>query len=555
MLQTLSIRNFAIVENLTVSFGPGLNVITGETGAGKSILTGALGLLLGGRADKTLIRSGEETCTVEASFSLTDPDAINAVLEELGLTSCEDGALVLRRVLSTKDSGRALVNDSAITAQGLRRIGELLVDMHGPHDHQSLLSSAFQRDLLDAYGRHHSALDAYSVHYRTLMECRAAMSELEGTDDQRVAEQIDWLTHQIKEIEDAALTPGEDQTIEQEHAVVANAQRILELANGIQNGLTDDEQSAFQILASIQNPLHELAGLLPEAGTWHEEVISVTTQLQELSRTLASRVSKIEGDPVRLQWLEDRLALIHKLKRKFGGSLESVLAHLETSKEKLQALSSRGQRLAELKAEENRIQCLLQIAGKALGQKRRDTASKLARAITKELRPLGFNQGAFDVTLTETEPGAAGMDAVEFLFAPNPGEATRPLRAIASSGEISRVMLAVKSVLADVDGIPVLVFDEIDANVGGEVGTAVGAKLAVVAKHHQVLCITHLPQVAVQGAQHFAVRKEVKGGRTRTLIEPVEANDRVEEVARMLGGKDLTSVTLKHAKELLASHA
>ena len=550
MLQTLRVKNLAIVENIRVDFADGLNVITGETGAGKSVFVGALNLILGERADKSLIRSGEERCGVEATFQLADSDEVDALLEALGLEPCEDGALLIRRIIAASGSGKIMVNDTPATAQALKRLGNLLVDMHGPHDHQSLLSPAFQLDLLDAYGHLWPTRATYETLYAAMRELEARRAELDS-DDTDTAAQIDLLSYQVKEIEDAELENTSEEELEQEHATVANAQRIIELANGTNQALIEGEGNAFDAMAVVQQLLGELHGILPEGEEWQEEAQSIAVQIQELSSTMTSHVQDIDGDPGRLQWLDDRMTLLHKLKRKYGSTVDEILTFLQTAQQRLSDLEMRGERLAALDKELATARKALTKQGKVLSEERAKISGKLAKAVTKALQQLGFAHGAFEVHLAECAPEANGMDAIEFGFAPNAGEEMRPLRAIASSGEISRVMLATKAILAAHDRIPVLVFDEIDSNVGGEMGTAVGAKLATVAETHQVLCITHLPQVAVQGASHYVVSKSVEGGRTRTHIGQIADQERIEEVARMLGGRDLTSVTLKHAEEML----
>ncbi|MEI6563850.1 MAG: DNA repair protein RecN [bacterium] len=551
MLQTLRVRNLALVEDITVEFKAGLNVITGETGAGKSVIIGALGLLLGDRADKGLIRAGTDQCLAEAVFQLSDSEAVDSILDEVGLPPCEDGQLLIRRTLLASGGGKNFINDSSTTSQILKRIGEHLVDMHGPYDHQSLLNTDFQMDILDAFGHLWDQRGVYETAYSAYRALQLQRKELEGANEQDVAHQIELLAFQKKEIEDVAPVEGEDESIAKEQVQVANAQRILELAGGIQTALMEGDSAAFNGLAFAQKGLGELAGLIDEAAAWKELAHSITVQVQDLAETVERFVRNIEGDPGRLQWLEDRMASYHRLKRKFGGSVTAILDHLEKVKIRLNELESRGERLAELDGAIAAACGKVEQAGAKLGKSRRQAATTLAKTITSELRDLGFQHGAFAIDLQGTDPGPSGLDSIEFAFAPNAGEPARPLRAIASSGEISRVMLAVKAVLADHDSIPVLVFDEIDANVGGAMGTAIGTKLDKVGHHHQVLCITHLPQVAVYGKTHFAVGKEVVGGRTRTLISRLDQEARVEEVARMLGGRDLTSVTLKHAKEML----
>ena len=551
MLQTLRVRNLALVEDITVEFKPGLNVITGETGAGKSVIIGALGLLLGERADKGLIRAGADQCLAEAVFQLGDSQAVDAILDEVGLPPCEGGQLLVRRTLLASGTGKNFINDSSTTSQVLKRMGEHLVDMHGPYDHQSLLNTDFQLDILDAFGHLRAARSGYEAAYTALREAQAQRRELAGASEQDVAQQVELLAFQVKEIEDLAPVVGEDDAIAQEQVQVANAQRIIELTGSIQASLMEGDAAAFNGLAFAHKGLAELAGLISAAGEWKEQAHSIMVQTQDLAETVERVARNIDGDPVRLQWLEERMAAYHRLTRKYGGSVVAMLEQRDRARDKLKDLESRGERLSELDQAITVARGKVDQAGTKLSKARRQAAATLAKTITAELKDLGFPHGVFGVELQNGDPTPSGLDSIEFVFAPNAGEPSHPLRAIASSGEISRVMLAVKAVLADHDSIPVLVFDEIDANVGGAMGTAIGTKLDKVGKHHQVLCITHLPQVAVFGKTHFSVAKEVAGGRTRTSISHLNSNERVEEVARMLGGRDLTSVTLKHAKEML----
>ena len=552
MLTSLRVKNLALVENIRVDFKPGLNVITGETGAGKSILIGALNLLLGDRADRTLIRSGEESCGAEAIFHLTDSSDVDAVLEECGLTPCEDGQLIVRRIIKASGASQNLINDGPVTLQVLKRVGELLVDMHGPHDHQSLLSPEFQVDLLDAFGHLWDERAAYEDVFRQIQALEEKRAALAGMGES-VEEQIDLLKYRVKEIEEAAPVEGEEEKVQQEHVMVGNAQRILELSGGVLNALSEGEGSAFDALAGAQKNLEELARLVPEAKAWQEEAHGAAVRIQELCAAIHGLADRVEGDPTRLDWLDQRLATYQRLRKKYAPTVPEILEILRQSKERLHTLETRGEQLAALGAEIEKTKQVLTTHGTALRGKRRAVATKLAEAVTRELRALGFSHGSFSVDLRDSEPRLSGIDDVDFGFAPNVGEPMRPLRAIASSGEISRVMLATKVVLAAHDRIPVMVFDEIDANVGGEMGNAVGRKLAEVAKKHQVICITHLPQVAVFGTNHLAVAKSVHDGRTSTEVQPLAEKDRVEEVARMLGGRDLTSVTLKHAREMIES--
>ena len=551
MLSHLRIRNLAIVDQVQIEFHPGLNVITGETGAGKSMLADALDLVLGGRAGKSVIRAGEAQCQVEASFTLRDTAALDAVLEESGIGGCEDGSLIIRRVIAAAGAGRIVVNDAPATLLILKRLGTLLVDMHGPHEHQSLLDSAFQREVLDAYGRHDKECGTYSETYRALLSLQAARKLLDGPD-QDTAARLDLLAFQIRELEEADLENTSEEDLRQEHTRIANAARILELAGTVGNALLEDEASAFNALTISRRCIPELAALLPEGCDWQTEIESIAIQIKELAAAVGNAARRTEADPERLLWLEDRMALLQRLKRKYGADIPAMLAFLEKTRQQHGDLASRGARMAAMDAQISSARQHLEKAGRALTSARTASATALAKTITGQLRDLGFAHARFTIAVNPAAaPGPDGMDAIDFGFAPNVGEPLRSLKDIASSGEISRVMLAVKAVLAEHDRIPVLVFDEIDANLGGEMGNAVGRKLAAVASSHQVICITHLPQVAVHGNTHFVVSKAVQDGRTRTSIQEAEGEARAEEIARMLGGKDLTSVTLRHAREML----
>ncbi len=550
MLHELSVKNLAIVEAARVGFTPGLNVVTGETGSGKSVLIGALSLLLGERADKGAIRSGATEASVEAHFELVRSRGVDDCLAAVGLPPCEAGQLIIRRTLSTAGSGRCWINDGATTLQTLRTVGELLVDMHGPYDHQSLLSPEFQLELLDAFGHCDAKLAAYRDAYDAWRACRQERETLAG-DSVNVAEEIDRLRYAVDEITAAALAEDDEETLVARHAEAANAETILTLGNGVNAALDDGEGSAFEALTTVQQRLAELARILPEADAWLDEARSSALQVQELSRTINDRLQKIEADPGLLEQLDARLTLVQKLKRKYGPTVADVLHALERQSIRLQDLQSREERLAALDGEIAKAFSDVQSRAEALSRDRQSAAGKLAKAITRELRNLGFAKAAFEVALAPREPALRGSDAASFRFAPNLGEPASALREIASSGEIARVMLAVKSVLAEHDRIPVLVFDEIDANVGGEIGRAVGRKLRALARTHQVVGITHLAQVAAYGDAHFAVSKRIQGGRTCAEIVRVDDDARAAELARMLGGADMTSISLEHAREML----
>lgn len=548
MLRTLKIKNLALVDDVQVGFSEGLNVITGETGAGKSLMIGALRLLLGERADKSMIRTGETSCSVHAEFGLEDSKAVDAILEDVGLETCDGGLLIIRRII-TETSNKTTINDESVTLNALKRLGEVLVDMHGPYDHQSLLDQKVQLEILDAFGQIDHA--DYSDIYATYREVQKQIDALNADDEEDLQRQIEFLDYRVNEIETANLNPEEEIEVEEEHSKIANAQHVIELANGTVQALTEGEGCAFDGLVAAQQALNQLVKLMPEAQDWHDELESAVTSVQEVVRSIEQSAGDIDASGERMEWLDDRLTTYQTLKRKYGTTVEEVLQNGEQWSEQLKALRGRDKKREELENQLTLIFQDLDQAGSELRKKRENVADHLSECITRELVDIGFEHGFFDVQITPCDPTPNGMDTIDFGFAPNAGEDMRPLRMIASSGEISRVMLATKAVLAKQDQIPVLVFDEIDANIGGEIGGAVGRKLAQVAEHHQLLCITHLPQVAACGNRHLAVSKKVEDGRTFTEVELLDAETRPEELARMLGGKDSTNVTLQHAKEML----
>ncbi len=553
MLTLLRVKNLALVEEATVAFEPGLNIITGETGAGKSILIGALYLLLGERADTSAIRAGETQCVVEATFQLAEPQAVNEILTDAGLEPCDHGLLILRRTVKAAGGGQAFVNDAPVTLPLLKRLGAHLVDLHGPHDHQSLFQPASQLDILDSFARADAERAAYAAAFARRQALLARREELAG-DRGDLDAQIALYAHQVREIEEAELVEGEEDDVRAEQQTAGHAQRILELGQLVVQAISEDENSALAIMAPARKALDELARLLPAAKEWLAEFRGQTDALAALSGVMQGELSQVSADPARLEWLDQRLATHARLKRKYGPGLAEILQTLATAQTRLQDLQTRDQQKADVEKECQAVEKELQTLGRALRKHRVAAAEKLAPAITAELRALGFAHGVFAMELTPSEtPLASGLDKLEFAFAPNIGEPMRPLRAIASSGEISRVMLGIKVVLAAADRIPLLVFDEIDANVGGETARAVGHKLAQAASCRQVIAITHLPTVAACGAHHHAVRKEVQAGRTHTHVVALDHAARIEELARMLGGRESTSVTLRHAAELLAS--
>ena len=554
MLSRLTVSNLAVIEKAEAEFAPGLNVVTGETGAGKSVLMGALELALGGRADGSMVRDGAREARVEAVFATGDAaDAVGAILEEAGLPPCEGGELIVRRSVGALGAGKVWLNDSPSTVATLKRLGTILADVHGPRANQGLLEERFQRDTLDSFGG--LAADGgerahYAAPYAELAELRHEVARLEEATGGDIADELELLRFQVAELEAADITE-DDADIAERHAAAAHVGEVVEAANGVTEALGGD-RGAAELLAAAQVKMRAAARHFPEAAEWESEAEDLLVRVQELSRTVADAASRIEVSQEDFEALDERLTLIKRLERKYRVVGAAALAETCAKKrERLDELEGRDAKLAELRGKIATASAAVADAGARLTKRRRTAAAKLEKAITASLRDLGFLQAKFSVRLTPVEPQPHGCDRVEYMFEPNPGESERPLAAIASSGEMARVMLAVKAVLAAHDATATLVFDEIDANVGGEAGKAVGEKLREVARHRQVVAITHLPQSAACGERHLCVVKTVSEGRTRTHVSVVEGRERVAEIARMLGGENLTSVTRKHAEELL----
>ena len=534
MLSLLKIRNLALVDELVWELGPGLIGVTGETGAGKSIIVGALKLVLGERADKSLIRTGEDACSVEAVFELRDPGEINAILEDGGLQPCDDTQLIVRRVIG-QSANRQFVNDSPVTLALLKRLGEHLVDLHGPHDHQSLLSTERQLAMLDAYAGAEAAHAGYRATYRAWRIKAAELEDLRHAENASEQE-LELLRYQLEEINAANLQPADEQDLEDRWRRASNATRLLESAAGAAEALTG-EAGILERLADVQRLVRDLEKLDPSVREHTASLETAALELQDLERNLADYVEELDIDPEEAAALEERVNLLESLKRKYGATLTDVLARRDAAAARLDTIENRGEKLATLTLELSACRATLDSSGKSLTTTRRKAAPKLAKEISSQLKDLGFQQASFEAPLLAlTEPGPQGFESLEFQFGPNPGEPLLPLRQIASSGEISRVMLAVKSALADQDATPLMVFDEIDANVGGEVARAVGRKMAALGTRHQVVAITHFPQVAATASHHFVVEKEVSGGRTRSRLFPVSGETRIQELVRMLGG-------------------
>lgn len=548
MLTLLKIRNLALVDELVWEPAAGFLGITGETGAGKSVIMGGISLALGERADKSLIRSGESQCSIEAMFHLRQTAALDAVLEEAGVPPCEEQTLLIRREM-TATGNRQFINNSPVTLNLLRQVGAGLVDMHHPDSHRSLTSQERQLCLLDAFAECAPQHTAYTQAYRAWLDARAAHREL--AESERANErELDFLRHQVEEIESAAFTADEVAGLEERWQRARNAGRLHDTALPMAQMVDGEEDSLLSRLHQLVRHGRDLERL--DAGThaWIAPLEGIIDELEDLSAHLQDYVGSLECDPESLAALEERVSRLDTLKRKYGADWEAICAHLEDCRAKLDAVDNREERLQELAAAEAAALSRVQEAGRALSAARRNAAPRLEKAFLFHAAQLGFRQSLFSVHF---EPSAApapqGLETVDFLFGPNPGEPLKALRLIASSGELARVMLALKSALAKQDDTPLLVFDEIDANVGGEIARAVGMKMRELGQEHQVIAITHFPQVAALADHHYLIAKGVNNGRTTSHLTEVAGDTRVAELVRMLGSSGETAAA--HARELL----
>ena len=550
MLALLKIRNLALVDELVWEPASGFLGITGETGAGKSVIMGGISLAMGDRADKSLIRSGESQCTLEALFTLPHPQAVNEQLEEAGVPPCEEGALIIRRTI-TPTGNRQFINNTPVTLNLLRQVAAGLVDMHHPESHRSLTSQERQLAMLDAFAEAESRLQAYATAYRAWLAARAehrALLESEAAGER----ELDFLRHQIEEIEQADFSSDEVAGLEENWQRARNAGRLRDAALPIAALLDGDEQSIIPRLRQAVRHARDLERLDASCAAWLQPLADCVETLDEVTAQVQDYVDALCTDPTEQARLEERVSLLDSLKRKYGADFEAIQRHLEDCRSKLGGMESREERLAELAAAEKTARDTVLRAAAALSAARRKAAPRLEKDFLLHAAHLGFRQAHFKVQLSPlAEPGPHGSEEVEFLFGPNPGEPLKPLRLIASGGELARVMLALKSALAKQDDTPLLIFDEIDANVGGEIARAVGRKMLELGRDHQVIAITHFPQVAALANHHYLISKVVEGGRTTSHLREVNGEERIAELARMLGASGPTA--LAHARDLLQS--
>ena len=552
MLVELRIRDYAVVEDLTLELGPGLNALTGETGAGKSIIVGALSLLLGERASSDVVRVGAQRASVEAVFDVEDVPAVREQLEAYGLR-LEDGLLILRREVAGEGRNRAWVGGSPTTAKIVGDLGTALVDLHGQHEHQTLLRQRDQRSILDAFARAEESAADVSDLYADLQGLR---TDLDAREERRrdVESRADFLRFQLSEIDAARLSPGEDEALEAEVGRHEHSEELAQGAAGLHEELYEGDAAIAGRLAAARQRLQRLADFDPQLRADVERVAEAWHTIADVGRHIGDYASAVDHDPGRMEEVRERLDQLFRLKRKHGPELADVLATAQRVRNELADLADADHDLGKLRARIEEAEESLDVAAGRLSEKRRGAAASLGEAVATVLPELGLDGASFEVRLTKHDAIAAGgAESVVFLVSPNEGFDPMPLSRVASGGELSRVMLALKSILADVDRVPVLVFDEIDAGIGGGVATVVADKLAEVASRHQVFVVTHLAQVASRADGHLLVEKGTEAGVTTASVRELDGESRVEEVARMLDGDPDSETSRQHARELLGA--
>ncbi|MGI5102228.1 DNA repair protein RecN [Treponema vincentii] len=559
MLETISVKNIALIDELSLDFNAHLNVLSGETGAGKSILIGALSFLLGGKVTADIIRTGTAEAAVSGTFYLanTHPEAA-AWLNERGIEP-ENNRILLRRTLKENGRGSIWIQDAQVSRSELEEFTSFLVDIHGQHDHQSLFKTAEHRRFLDSYAGILDEVREFSVLYTRLAEIKAKLETIRRSEKERT-ERTDYLAFVIDEIDNARLQPEEDETLEAEETKLCQYEKLYEQADALQN-LCTQEQGIVPQLKRLQHISESVTAIDPTVHEYAERIENAYYEMQDIGEFFSSYLSKLVFDPNRLEQVQERLSLINKLKKKYGATIKDVLAYREASQAELDSLGESEQDKTALEKEIPALESKLFAAGTALSQKRKAAAAELQRKIQDTLTRLGMPKVVFTVQVTAAEPngnkqiaGMYGFDSVEFLISTNPGEPVKPLNKIASGGELSRVMLALKTVLTAADEADTLVFDEIDTGIGGEVARTVAEHLKSLAGNKQILCITHLAVIAAAADTHIKILKMQSDNASRTSAQTIDGEARIEEIARMLAGDEVSTASRIHAKELLSRY-
>ncbi len=553
MLQELRIRNLAIIEALDLIFSKGLNILTGETGAGKSIILNAVHLLLGDRATEELIRSPKEEGSVEALFDISQNwnvrEKVKEKIPRLQGIETEDSLLV-RRVVSRSGRGKAFINGGLATLGMLLEVGEDLLSLYGQHEHQSLQRVETHIDILDEFGELVRLRKEFQEEFERFVALSQEIERIRMEKGKREREG-ELMAFQAREIETSGIQPGEDEALKEEKMILAHAQKLMEFARSSEEMLYASEGSAIERVQAILRQGREMAAIDPSLSQLLKTAESSLIHLEEVALGLRDYAGRLEVNPERVEEIENRLEEIDRLKRKYGPTIEEILRFRKKVDEALSSFTSEEERLSELKDRLEPLQQKVFELAKRLSAERKRVSSELKRSIEKELASLGMKRTTFEVRVEDLPLSSTGMDRVEFLISPNIGEEVKPLAKIASGGELSRIMLAMKRILASVGGRQVLIFDEVDSGIGGAVAEVVGRKLKELSRQHQVICVTHLPQIACYADTHHSVRKEVKGGRTLTRVDQLDGEMIVDEIARMMGGMKVTEKTRAHAEEMI----
>jgi DNA repair protein RecN (Recombination protein N) len=549
MLTELNIKNFAIIDSLSITFEKGFNVLTGETGAGKSIIVDAVELVLGGRASSEMIRTGCEEAVVEAAFDASYVKGLDEKLSEMGIEG--DDTLLVKRVVSVSGKNKVFINGSMATISMLSDIGDSLIDIHGQHEHQTLFKVERHLDILDDYAGVASPRDEMAGIYSEISKARSELERLRASEADK-ARRLDLLRFQSDEIAKASLKEGEEEELLEERRLLSNAERLYEAGNTALELLYSQSGSALELIKKAGSKIGEIAGIDGSFKTTAETIDSAYASIEDAAMTLRDYIGRISFDPERLNEAEERLDLIGRLKRKYGGTVSEALRYKEEIDKELEGMERAEERIIELEREVERLKVKGCKVAETLSGKRKAASEQLKKKVEGELSDLGMKKAVFEVRMERLgDFSPKGFDRVEFLLSSNPGEAPKPLSRIASGGELSRIMLALKKVMAGPSGVPTMVFDEVDSGIGGGIAEVVGRKLKEVAQGRQVLCITHLPQIAAMADLHYAVTKGEDRGRTVTAAKRLGKDERVEEVARMLGGVTITEATKRHAEEML----
>jgi len=562
MLVELKIKNFILIDELSVTFGKGLNILTGETGAGKSILIDALSGVLGEKMSTDMIRSGYDRAVLEGVFDISNLPQVKQILELSGIDN-EDDTLILRREIYSNGKGRCFANSVQIPLSKLKEIADYLVDIHGQNEHQNIVQVAKHRELLDNFGGLQPLVQNMSQLHKQLQEIKEKIASLQ-IDEREKARRIDYLTHAIGEIEQANLQPNEEEALKNESNLLSNAEKLFNELNTVQE-LMQGDRGVVQSLKKMEMSLGHMANYDPNLSGVLETVREAYYSLEDAYATLRDYARSIDFSPERINQVEERLALISSLKKKYGDTIQDVLSYAQNAKRELATITSTDEALDKLQQEYAVTLKQARELALQLSEKRLESAKKLEQMVTQELADLGMQGTVFRVSIKrEISPDGEieannkryilyphGLDRVEFLLSANEGEDLRQLRKVASGGEMSRIMLALKKCILDADIVDSLVFDEVDAGIGGKTAEVVGRKLKALAKQRQVLVITHLPQIAAMSDNHYMVQKKKVNARTTTLVEKLSPNEKVNEVARMLAGEVVTDLSIKHAKELI----